>query len=145
MSCFIPEYIVAKAFRQKQLLCQVLNRYSCLFLHVENEGAFTSPLMYLDVLAEKYTQSVTKKLPKWVSEMSGETRSHQPRWEWAELIAILIKIRGLPGPTSRNAFVNHLGRLPFASFLICITVKIPRITLYTPRDALCDHYFTQFH
>lgn len=113
-----------------------------LFLCAENKVAsishrylIVSGNIFLSVFAGKCTRSATKKLPNWVSETSEETRSYRSRLEWAELIAILIKIRGLPGP-SRNAFASRLGRLPFASVPICITVKIPGIALYMPRDVL---------
>lgn len=111
-----------------------------LFLYVENEVALQhiSLVIYTWIFLPGNARDPrnTKKLPKWVSETSEETRSYRSRLEWAELIVILIKIRGLPGP-SRNAFASRLGRLPFASFPICITVKIPGITsLYMPRDAL---------
>lgn len=117
--------------------------FYCIFMLVSvrwkwssfNIRRYLSGNIYLNAFAGKCTRSATKKLLKWVSETSEEIRSYRSRLEWAELITILIKIRGLPEP-SRNAFASRLGRLPFASFPICITVKIPGITLYIPRDVL---------
>lgn len=46
-----------------------------LFLYAENKVAFTRLLIHFDVLVGEYTRFATKKLLKWVSETSEETRS----------------------------------------------------------------------
>jgi len=77
MSSSISEYTAAKALRQKQLQCQIGADIRVWFIHTcWKRRSFYITIIYLDVLAKKYTQSVTKKLPKWVSETSAETRSH---------------------------------------------------------------------
>lgn len=136
----IIRYLILNLLKNQQSKRGASIVFLYLFLCAENEVAsishrYLSGNIFLSVFAGKCTRSATKKLPKWVSETSEETRSYRSRLEWAELIAILIKIRGLPG-SSRNAFASRLGRLPFASFPICITVKIPGIALYMPRDVL---------